>query len=269
MTLHLPRPHGRIAYDVVGAGPLVLLVPGMGDLRSAWRFTVPALVAAGYRVATMDLRGHGDSDATFPSYAPEEVAADMLALQAELGEPVVLVGHSAAAAAAVGAAADGGPDRVRALVLVGPVVRDAMALGPIAHAVLRMLFLPWWGRPLWSAYYRMIYKATPPADHDEHVAAIVATLGERERRRAVLEVGMSTKAGLTARIPEVRVPVMAVIGSLDPDFPAEAEGAWLAERLHADVTLLPGVGHYPHQEAADATQAAILGFLERHPCRAA
>ena len=45
----------------------------MGDLRSVYRFTVPALVDAGYRVATMDLRGHGDSDDSFSTF--DDVAA--------------------------------------------------------------------------------------------------------------------------------------------------------------------------------------------------
>ena len=39
----LDRPEGRIAYDVAGSGPLVVCVPGMGELRSSYRATVPAL----------------------------------------------------------------------------------------------------------------------------------------------------------------------------------------------------------------------------------
>ena len=46
---------------------LVVLVPGMGDLRACYRFLAPALKEAGYRVACTDLRGHGGSDATFSS----------------------------------------------------------------------------------------------------------------------------------------------------------------------------------------------------------
>jgi len=64
----LDRPEGRIAYEVAGSGPLVVCVPGMGELRSSYRHTVPALVAVGFSVATVDLRGHGDSDATFTAY---------------------------------------------------------------------------------------------------------------------------------------------------------------------------------------------------------
>lgn len=52
---------GRIAYGVEGAGPLVVLSPGMGDLRASYRFQVPAVVGAGYRAVSVDLRGHGEA----------------------------------------------------------------------------------------------------------------------------------------------------------------------------------------------------------------
>src|SRR4051794_41845644 len=84
---------GRIAYDAVGTGPLVVCVPGMGELRSVYRRTSPALAAAGYRVVTMDLRGHGDSDATFTSYDDVAAGGDVLALIEELGGPPPGVGH--------------------------------------------------------------------------------------------------------------------------------------------------------------------------------
>ena len=66
-------PHRRIAYDLTGAGPLVICLPGLGDLRSVYRFLAPALAEVGFRVATMDLRGHGESDTTYDAY--DDVAA--------------------------------------------------------------------------------------------------------------------------------------------------------------------------------------------------
>ena len=104
-TSYLSCPEGRIGYDVAGAGSLVILVPGMGDLRAGYRFLAPALRAAGYRVACTDLRGHGDSDTTFASYGDEETAGDVIALIGELGGPAVVVGNSMGAGAAVLAAA--------------------------------------------------------------------------------------------------------------------------------------------------------------------
>ncbi|MGB2839556.1 MAG: alpha/beta hydrolase, partial [Actinomycetes bacterium] len=52
-TQFLTRGSDVVAYDVQGEGPLVVAVPGMGDLRTTYRFLAPTLVAAGFRVATL------------------------------------------------------------------------------------------------------------------------------------------------------------------------------------------------------------------------
>ena len=61
MTEFLDIEGGRIAYDVTGSGPLVVLPPGIGVRGQAYLFLAPVLAQAGYRVATADLRGHGES----------------------------------------------------------------------------------------------------------------------------------------------------------------------------------------------------------------
>src|SRR6478609_7813584 len=121
-TQYLTIGTGRIAYDVTGDGPLLLLGHGLADNRTAFRFLAPGLVEAGYRVATFDLRGHGESSTGWGSYSRTDVAGDMAALIEHLGEPAVIVGHSFSGGAAVIAAADR-PDLVRAAVLVDPGTR--------------------------------------------------------------------------------------------------------------------------------------------------
>src|ERR1700693_1777931 len=122
-TSYLARPDGRVAYDVGGDGPLVVLVPGMGDPRATYRFVAPALREAGYPVAGSGLRGQGDSDTTFPTYGDSETAADLVALVEELGGPAVIVGNSMGAAAAViGAAVP--PDMVSGLEPIHPFVTN-------------------------------------------------------------------------------------------------------------------------------------------------
>ena len=70
MTEYLTLDDGQIAYDVTGAGPLVVLSHGMGDRRTAYAHLAPLLVEAGYRVATADLRGSGESSTGWPGYTP-------------------------------------------------------------------------------------------------------------------------------------------------------------------------------------------------------
>jgi dienelactone hydrolase len=55
-TRFLTRPEGKIGYDIAGTGPLIVLVPGMGDLRGTYRFLAPSLRSNGYRVACTELR---------------------------------------------------------------------------------------------------------------------------------------------------------------------------------------------------------------------
>jgi pimeloyl-ACP methyl ester carboxylesterase len=122
----LDVPGGCLAYSDAGAGPLVIAVPGMGDLRSTYRFLAPKLVAAGYRVISLDLRGHGKSSVRWDDYSVGAVASDILALVAALDAgPAHVIGNSMAAGAAVIAAARK-PKAIRSLTLVGPFVRDMM-----------------------------------------------------------------------------------------------------------------------------------------------
>ena len=61
---HLPVTANAINMHVVGqgAGPLVLLCHGFPETWRCWRHQIPALAAAGYRIAAPDLRGYGRTE---------------------------------------------------------------------------------------------------------------------------------------------------------------------------------------------------------------
>lgn len=154
-TEHLVRPEGRIAFTVTGTGPLVVLAPGMGDLRGVWRDVVGPLVAAGHRVAAMDLRGHGDSDATFTRHGIRPVADDLAALIDHLGGPAVVVGHSVSAGSAAVVAGER-PELVTGLAMLAPHLRQEKA-GIVARLSVQAIRRPV-GRPLWRSYYTGLHK---------------------------------------------------------------------------------------------------------------
>lgn len=256
-TRHLARPGGRIAYDVTGEGPLVVLLPGMGDLRSTYRYQVPALVAAGLRVATMDLRGHGDSDTTFDAYDDVAAGTDLVALVTELGGPAILVGNSMGAGAAAWAAAEA-PSLVSGLVLVGPFVRDP-ASSAVANLLFRVLLRKPWGPRAFVGWYAKLHPGTKPADFPAHVAKLRAGLAAPGHWDAFRATTRTTHAPVEARLGEVAAPTLVVMGDRDPDFkdPA-AEAAWIADRLNGRVVMVPGAGHYPHAQDPARVNAAIL-----------
>ena len=262
MTHFLHRPEGRIAYDVEGDGPLVVCLPGMGELRSAYRATVPALVAAGYRVAAMDLRGHGDSDPTFTSYDDVAAGRDALALIEHLGGPAVILGNSMGAGAAAWAAAER-PELVTGLGLLGPFVRNPPTSRAMA-VLFRVLMAPPWARLAWTAYLPSLSPGRKPEDFAEHRRAISDSLRRPGYARAFSRTTRTTHAPVEARLGEVSAPVLVVMGDRDPDFAdAAGEARWIAGQLNGDLLLVPGAGHYPHVEEPEQVNPAIVAFTGR------
>lgn len=86
----------RLSYQVMGTGGLVLLVMGTGSPGRVWHLhQVPALVAAGYRVATIDNRGIPPSDVCANGMTIEDLVSDAAALIEHLGDgPARVVGTS-------------------------------------------------------------------------------------------------------------------------------------------------------------------------------
>lgn len=258
----LARPEGAVAYDVTSTGPLVVCVPGMGELRSSYRETVPALVAAGYRVATMDLRGHGDSDATFSAYDDVAAGTDILALIDELGGPAVVLGNSMGAGAAVWAAAER-PVAIVGLALIGPFVRNT-PMNPLLAFAFKAAMTGPWAPAMWTAYLPKLYPGRRPGDFDAHLEEIKASMRLPGHRRAFVATTRTTHAPAEERLSHVDVPTLVVMGTADPDFPdPAAEAAWIARRLGADTALIDGAGHYPQVEQPEAVNPALVSLLAR------
>jgi pimeloyl-ACP methyl ester carboxylesterase len=265
-TLLLQRPEGVLAYDDAGSGPLVVAVPGMGDLRSTYDELRDALLVAGYRVVTTDLRGHGDSGAGFTTYGDEATADDVVALVEHLGAgPAVLVGNSMGASAAAVVAADR-PELVRGLVLLSPFLRNAggsAAKQAASRVLLRVLLAAPWGAAAWAAYYGTLNKGARSPRLAAHTAAIRASLRPPGYLTAFRRFSLALDhAVVTPRVPRIQAPSLAVVGALDPDWsdPA-AELAWIAEQIGTRTLLVPDAGHYPQHQTPAVVAGAVLELL--------
>ena len=260
-TRYLVRSEGRIGCDVGGTGPLVVLVPGMGDLRAGYRFLGPALREAGYRVASTDLRGHGDSDATFSSYGDVETAGDVIALIEELGGPAVVIGNSMGAGCAVLASAER-PDLVNGIVLVGPFVRDGK-MSAMQGILLRGAMARPWAAMSWKMYLPKLYAGRRPVDFDEYKKKVVTSLRRPGYAKAFFLTTRTSHDPAEARLADVSVPSLVVMGEMDPDFPdPKAEAQWVADTLHGEVVMVPEAGHYPQSQRPDITNGAVVEFLK-------
>jgi pimeloyl-ACP methyl ester carboxylesterase len=274
MTEFLDLEGGRIAYDVAGEGPLVVLSHGMGDLRSAYRFLAPMLVEAGYRVVTVDLRGSGESSTGWSSYTRADTAADLIALVKALGGPAVIIGHSFAGGAATIAAAKA-PDLVSAVVEIDPFTRvpklsvRGLRVGRYRRGTTRLLLAVVLGSVRqWTRYLDVAYPGMRSTDHEAQIALQVSNLREPGRMAAMRKMGFAAPKDAAAQLSQISCPALVVMGSEDPDWAdPRAEADAIVAAMPAGlgtVAMIDGGGHYPHAQFPDAVAAAVLPFLKEH-----
>ncbi|MFJ8544725.1 alpha/beta fold hydrolase [Streptomyces sp. NPDC093586] len=278
MTEYLAVDGGTIAYEVAGTGPLVVLAHGMGDSRAAYRAVIPVLVAAGHRVAAVDLRGCGESSVGWPAWSRTDIAGDLLAVIRHLGGPAVVVGHSVSGGAATIAAARE-PSLITAVVELAPFTRkQSVRLGDLRvkrfrRGMTRLLGAGAFGSArLWRSYLDVAYPGVRPADWAERLDRIDSLLREPGRMKAMQGMGRSAPADAGAQLAAVRCPVLVVMGTLDPDWAdPRAEGAAIVDALPPGLgrlEMIEGAGHYPHDQFPDRVAELVLAFLREDAARA-
>lgn len=260
-TKFFKQKNGQIAYDITGEGQLVICVPSLGDVRDEYRFLVPLLVKAGYRVATMDVRGHGETSVEWDDFSVAAIGEDILALVRELDSgPAVVVGTSMGGGAATWAAVEA-PELIRGMILVDPFV-DGDSNRPLVF-LLSMLFARPWGPSMWLKYYSSLYPTRKPADFAEYSSALHANIKQRGRLEAVMEMLRASKRASGERLSKVKQTALVLMGSKDPDFKnPEAEAKRVAEALRGDFKMIENAGHYPHAEMPEVTGPLMISFMD-------
>jgi dienelactone hydrolase len=149
----------KIAFDVSGSGPAVILLHGGGQTRQAWhRAGYVERLAKSFRVITIDIRGNGESDQPtgVDAYRFERINEDVLAVaDAARAQRFVLWGFSYGAN--VGRYLATRSDRVSAMVYIGIPFGPAVG-GRFLEAVKKMPKPAAWLTAMLS------YPAVEPAD---------------------------------------------------------------------------------------------------------
>ncbi len=255
---------GVIGFDDTGgSGPMVIAAPGMGDLRGEYRYLTPYLAAAGYRVVTLDVRGHGASSPEWDDYSARAVGRDIVALITHLGQArATVIGNSFSAGAALWAEHDA-PGRVSGAVLIGPILRDPPKGIPwYLRAVLAVgLGGPWRVR-FWLTYWTSLFPSRKPADFPGYRKALGDNLREAGRMAALKRMVYLSKADTEAMLTKTDLPVLVVMGTKDADFPnPSAEAEWVADKIGAKLLLVQSAGHYPQTEMPEQVGPAVVSFL--------
>jgi pimeloyl-ACP methyl ester carboxylesterase len=274
-------------------GPVVVLLHGFPELGFSWRHQIEPLAAAGYRLLVPDLRGFGASEApeSVQDYAIDVLARDVLGLLDSAGaEQGTVIGHDWGADLAWKTAWLH-PERIRAVGgLSVPFAPRAPAppLEIMSKHFGADFYIVWFQQPgvaeaalerdvrrtiATSRVWDAAWAAEPDAD-----PATPSFLTEAELQvyvDAYTETGF--RGGLnyyrnidlnwerTAAVAERRItqPALFLTGERDPVrrfMPAAVMDGWVTDLRVNEV--IPGAGHWLQQQAPEAVNEQLLGWLE-------
>ena len=256
----------KINHHVLGKGPAIILLHGFTGSHQDWALQIQVL-SKKYRVVAMDHRGQGKSEA--PSspddYSVSIFTQDVHGLLQHLGiRKTCLVGHSMGGFMALEFALEH-PEMVTALVLVDTSSGE-------------------WERD--PGYEQMRAKLNELARTEgmeaafEYNAAHNPMVRERFKRYPELREVSRQKmlqtsvngyiyAGdaiwswkpVTHRLSEIKVPALIVVG--EEDIPFLRASQIMKESIpNAELAIIPGATHSPHEEAADAFNDVLISFLD-------
>jgi len=243
--------------DGGGKGVPLVLSHGAGADHVMFDAQRDHLAALGHRVITWDLRGHGLSRPAGAPFTAERAIADLGALidHLRLDRPV-LVGQSLGGNLSQ-ALVRRRPDRCRALVVIDSTwnvaprsVRDRLLLSAAAPT---LSLIPARRLPAMLADASAV---TPAARTDARRAFSLLT------KKEFVEVWRAA-VGFLDPDPAYRtpVPLCLIRGERDRTGDiARAMPAWAAAEGVEEI-VIPGAGHIANQDAPEAVNAAIEGFL--------
>jgi epoxide hydrolase 4 len=270
----------RLHYVEAGEGPLVVLLHGFPEFWFSWRFQIPALVEAGFRVVAPDMRGYNLSSKPrrASAYDTDRLAADVRDLIRERGgERAFVAGHDWGGGVAWITAMNHPEVIERLAILNVPHPRRTLQGLRTPRQLAKswyMLFyqLPWLpelsarARGWWGWRHVFESEARPgaftPRDIERYVEAWSqpgAPTGMVNFYRAALR---QTRRRAERRIRPVEAPTLVIWGQRDRHL-----GAELAEPERADVpnlervVRLPEASHWVHQDEPERVSELLVEFF--------
>lgn len=253
----------KMAYDIAGSGPTVLLLHGYPFNRSMWSQQVAAL-QDDYRVITPDLRGLGESSALEESQASIDVMAeDLAALLDELEIKRVVLGGLSMGGYVAFAFYRRFSLRVRALVLADTRPQSDTEEGKRSREEQAQKILK---EGMESIADDFLKKVLTPATHSEkpeirdRVREMIVTT-KPEGAAAALRA-MAVRRDQTDLLPEIIAPTLVIVGSEDKLTPREDALLMHREIRGSRLEVLEGAAHLSNLEQSLQFNRALKSFLD-------
>ena len=254
--------------------PALMLIHGLGDDADTWRHVFIPL-AEKYRVIALDLPGFGRSEKPNRIYSPSFLRDCIVALMDKLMlGSAWLIGNSLGAMLAEAVALKH-PKKVTGLTLLdGTLTTPVLAY----HKFLLMMSLPFLGKRAYDGLRKQPQEAyeslrlfyanldqLPDADKSFLYQRVNERIWDAKQRDAFLSIlhQLVWQLPLLRRyyascVAKLEMPIHLFWGEKDLVIPVIAAYQFIKLQASAQLTVLPGVGHIPQQEAPEAVIQAVL-----------
>ena len=250
-----------LAYSDEGQGAPIIFLHAFPLNRTMWAPQVVGL-KDNYRVVTIDLRGHGESEAPLWHYTLDQFAEDVNDLLAHLG---------IAKATFVGLSMGGyilfalyrkNPTLFQSLVLADT---RATADTPETKAARFSMAQIAYRRGVSAIADLMLPKLLSPfscehrKDLQDHLRTIIA--GHQVSGIVGDLMAMEERPDSTPLLTTLSVPTLVIVGEKDAASPPEEVEGMAKQIPGSTFVRIPQAGHLSNMENPDAFNAAILTFL--------
>jgi magnesium chelatase accessory protein len=258
--------------QVMGEGPVVLLLHGTGAATHSWRALAPKL-APHFTVVAPDLPGHGftDSPANGRGYSLLAVSRGVSDLLQALNlSPVLVAGHSAGAAVAMRMCLDGMIPATALVSLNGALLPfPGMSNGFMAPVARALAMSPFTARAFTLfvrgqyAVERMMRSTGSTIDAEGmRLYARLASTPSHVSGALSLMANWDLQS-LSADIPHLAPHLVLVTGTNDGMVPPSESYRVRSLLPKAEMVSMQGLGHLAHEERPDDV-AALLRRLVTH-----
>ncbi|MEO7392185.1 MAG: alpha/beta hydrolase [Ramlibacter sp.] len=249
------------AFTVLGGGPTVLMLHGIGGGHLAFAPQVETLASSGYRAVAWDMPGYGHS-APIEPYTFKGLAQSCIALIESLqcGD-VTLVGHSMGGMVAQEVMARR-PELVNKLVLCGTTASFGKPDGAWQREFIDQRTAPLdAGKDMGELAEILVPQMVGPGSLPEGVRLATVCMGRvpaATYRRALEALVTFDRRADLARI---RVPTLLVAGEHDRNAPPAVMKKMADAIPRSTYITMPGIGHLQNLEAPDEFDGLLLNFL--------
>jgi 3-oxoadipate enol-lactonase len=253
-----PAPH--IALDVIGQGPLVVFLHGIGGNRTNWRRQLPVF-AERFTAAAWDARGYGDSDDYPGPLDFADFSKDLLRVLDYFGaEKAHLVGLSMGGRIALDFYGRY-PDRVRSLVLADTSVGRRSTPEEVEEflRVRRQPLLD--GKTPAEIAPEVAKTLTGPSTPPDKLALILESLSALRTQSYLKTLEAVTHYAAFPALGSVKVPCLVLVGAEDRLVPLQLAQAMAGAIPGAQLVVLERTAHMSNIESPEAFSAAVLSFL--------